>query len=56
MADPALQDELIIETLINNRTLYIDIDYLNVTDQTLQVDDLNVTQANGEALPSCVKF
>ena len=55
-ADPSLQDELILESLINNRTLYLDIEYLVITDQTLEVVSIKVTLPNGEALPNWLVF
>ncbi len=51
-----LQDELILETLIYNKTLFLDIDYIIISDPTLEVSDVKVSQSNGDALPDWLVF
>ena len=53
---PEFQDELIIESRIVNKALYLEINYSILSDPNLRVIDTKATQVNGEVLPDWFVF
>jgi hypothetical protein len=53
---PKESDQLVIRSLVEERTLYVEVNYIVISNPDLQTSSFKVTLANGDPLPSWLRI